>query len=231
MNSGLESRAVTNHFRTFGLVLPALVGGTLAGCASSPDLTRPYEIRPLTSDGAPASRKEIVIERTGVRIVLEALGDEERSRWLSEVAAIPTDPLLTRAGDKDFVTFRLRVEASGPDAVNLESQAIRIWSPDGKISGAPLDYTRAYEILRPDIESAPDAADLRKFMKGLIDGPVHVASGRFREGLLVFPEPPAEMIEMILELSFVHVGTSTHQIKIPLIKVFDAEEEPHTPRT
>ncbi|RMF73141.1 MAG: hypothetical protein D6738_09600 [Acidobacteria bacterium] len=203
--------------------LPIALAAALAACATRPPDMRPYLLLPVTADGVPlAADTPVRIEHPGVRLEIEALTPRGRELWLRERAGIEQDPLAARADGERFLTVRLSVEATADVPVHFESQSIRLWQTDRTISTAALDYTRAYELLRRDIEGpGPAAEQMRRFMRGLLDGAVDVPAGGRREGLLVFPRLPVPKDGMILlEIPFLQSGSRTYKVRVPFTVSF-----------
>ncbi len=205
-----------------------LLGVALASCATRPPDTRPYLLVPVTAEGTPlAAGTAVRVEHPGVEIEVEALTPRAREIWLREEAGLDQDPLASLARTGRFLTIRLRLTATGDQPVHLESQSIRLWQTDRTVNTPALDYTRAYELLRSDIESSgPGAGELERFMRGLLDGSIDVPPGGRREGLLVFPRPPVpEDGMMMLEIPFLQAGSRTFQVRIPFTITFPGTGE------
>ncbi len=200
-------------------VLLVLLPALLAGCATGPPPWRPFR---LASPGdAKVTRKVL----PGVEIELEPLDAAGRRAWLRDRLGTTEDPLARLPGGERLVTIRAAFRATGELPVHVETGAIHLWPDRGKWPVAPLDYTRAWDLLRPDRETGPARATVDAFMKGLLDGPVDLRGpGESREGLLVFPEPPREARTLVLEIPFLQVGARTHRVRVPFRKVFPAGE-------
>ena len=191
----------------------ALLG--LAGCASGPPPWRPFHL------AAPGDLAVVRQSLPGVEIELEPLDAPARRAWLRDRLGVSEDPLARLPHGERLVTFRALFRATGELPVHVETGAIHLWPDRGDWPVAPLDYTRAWELLRPDRETGPARETVDRFMRGLLDGPVDLrVPGETREGLLVFPEPPREARALVLEIPFVQVGARTHRVRIPFRKVF-----------
>jgi len=189
----------------------------LAGCATGPPPWRPFHLAP------PGDRVPVREVLPGVEIELEPLDAAARRAWLRDRLGISEDPLARLPHGERLVTFRALFRATGELPVHVETGAIHLWPDRGNWPVAPLDYTRAWEVLRPDRETGPARQTVDRFMRGLFDGPVDLrAPGEGREGLLVFPEPPREARVLVLEIPFVQVGARTHRVRVPFRKVFPA---------
>ncbi len=220
MKDSLSTAPRACSVATAAIVSAALLAG--AGCATTPP-SGPFELWAVGPEGRPVAIAEpVTVVRPGVRIDLRPLSDAERAEWLRRYADLDADPLAGLAG-ASLLTIRARFSATGELPVHVESQSLRL-IPDGKGAGtAPLDYTRAFELLRPDQRELPDKEKIDRFMRGLLDGPVDVAPGRAREGLLVFPEPDPEARLLVLVLPFVQVGSETHRTSLPFRRVYLSE--------
>ncbi|MDQ7006465.1 MAG: hypothetical protein Q9Q40_04475 [Acidobacteriota bacterium] len=202
------------------LLLPVLVCALLGNCAGSRPPAGPWVMAPLDAQGRPLAPSSVVrFDRPGLHVEVQALSASERAAWIRRRFPDTGDPLAGRRDRRRWLTLRLTIAATGDLPVHLETQSLRLWPDKGRVSTAPLDYTRAFEWLRPDRESGPAASEVRRFMQGLLDGPVDLAPGSRREGLLIFPEPSPEARRLLLELPFVQVGSTTHRIRIPFDKV------------
>jgi hypothetical protein len=210
------------------LLAALLAAGVLAGsgCASDPaPPPEPYRLNPVGTAGQALPPEEpLVVVREGVRLRVQSLGARDREVWLRRKVGTDEDPLAALEGGARFLTLRVGLEATGEEPVHLETQSIRLILSGQGAGVAALDAPRAYEILRPSIEGrAPERGELRRFMKGLLDGAVTVPAGSSREGLLVFPEPPATREEppaFVLELPFLQVGSTTHRLRLPFVPLF-----------
>ena len=202
------------------LLMPIIAFALLGGCAGHKPPAGPWVLAPLGAQGQPLDPDSVVrVDRPGLHIEVRALSDAERAAWIAQRFAGGRDPLAGQGGARKWLTLHLVVAATGELPVHLETQSLRLWPDKGRINTAPLDYTRAFELLRPDRQSGPAAAEIRQFMKGLLDGPIDLPPGSRRDGLLIFPEPSAEASRLLLELPFVQVGATTHRIRIPFDKV------------
>ncbi len=201
-------------YRAAALLL-ALASLVFAGCASGPPPWRPFRLA--------APRDVPVVRETlpGVEIELEPLDATARRAWLRDRLGIADDPLARLPHGERLLTVRALFRSTGEMPVHVETGAIHLWPDRGNWPVAPLDYTRAWELLRPDRETGPARETVDRFMRGLLDGPVDLrAAGESREGLLVFPEPPREARVLVLEIPFVQVGARTHRVRVPFRKVF-----------
>ncbi|UCF69073.1 MAG: hypothetical protein JSV80_07255, partial [Acidobacteriota bacterium] len=142
-----------------------------------------------------------------------------RAMWLREHHEIDDDPLAA-APRGSLQAFRVRITANGRLSVHVQTQGVRLWPERGEQGVPPLDYTRAYELLRVGHQGGAQPADVDRLMRGVLDGAIQVPAGRAREGLLVFPEPPVESRAMQLELPFVQVGAETHRLRVPFAKLY-----------
>lgn len=196
-----------------------LVLVALAGCASTPDeVPAPYLLAPLSGTGEMLPHETPVrVERPGILVELQSLSERERELWLRENTGLDQDP-LQQLRRRRFLTLRARFEATGDKPLHVEIQSIRLWQVDSDASSPTLDYPRAYDLLRPDLESSPDAAEVERFMRGLLDGALDLPPGGSKEGLLVFPElprSPGESVAFTLEMPFLQAGSTTHRVRIP----------------
>ncbi|RMG48952.1 MAG: hypothetical protein D6718_00770 [Acidobacteria bacterium] len=190
--------------------LPGLLAALAAGCAAAPP-PGPYVWRPVGTAAGTVS-----VSRPGVDLEIEPLTAPERALWLRRTQGLDEDPLATRGGR--YLTLRVRLRATGDQPVHLETQSAMLWA-EGAPPAKPLDYTRAFELLEgPDAEP-PDSDDVARLMRGLLDGPVEVAPGEVREGLLVFPEPRAAGETLVLEFPFLQVGPASHRVRVALGKI------------
>ena len=191
----------------------------LAACASGPPPWRPFR---LAAPGGAASVRQAL---PGVEIELTPLDAAGRRTWLREHLGVTRDPLAAIPHGERLVTIAARFRSTGALPVHVETGAIRLVPDRGHWPVAPLDYTRAWEALRPDRETGPRREAVDRFMRGLLDGPVDLRRpGETREGLLVFPEPDRESRALALEIPFVQVGSTTHRVRVPFLKVFPAED-------
>lgn len=190
-----------------------------AGCSARPvEPAPPYMLQPVDGAGAPLEAETpVVVEHPGVRVVVQSLSMRGRELWLRQNTGLDLDPLSKAPEGSRFLTVRLRLDANGDQPVHVESGSIRLWHSGGQANSPALDYPRAYELLRPDIESAgPDAADVERFMRGLFDGAVDLPPGAAKEGILVYPEPPLPKEGgFVLEIPFLQVGSKTYRVKVP----------------
>ena len=215
-----ESRALFRQFaaRAFGAAAVLL----LASCASAPP-GGPFELWPVGPGGNAIPLDEAIRwEKPGVQIVVEPLTTRQREAWLRRHAGTEGDPLDRPAGPT-LITFRMRLTATADKPVHLETQSVRLIPDEGGAGKAPFDYTRAFELLRPDQTEGPAREEIDLFMRGLLDGPVIVTPGTAREGLVVFPDPSPESRLVVLVVPFVQVGGETHEMKLAFEKIFTAE--------
>ncbi len=207
-----------------GSVLAAAALLLAPSCASAPP-GGPFELWPVGPDGAAMrTNEEIRWEKPGVRIAVEPLTKSQREQWLRRHAGTDGDP-IERPGGSPLITFRMRLTATADQPVHLETQSLRLIPDEGGGGGgeAPFDYTRAFELLRPDRTEGPAREEIDLFMRGLLDGPVDVAPGTAREGLVVFPDPSEMSRLVVLIVPFVQVGGETHQFRLAFEKIFAAE--------
>ena len=191
----------------------------LTGCAAGSAIKGPFRLVPLASDGRTlAAGTSVRHVQPGLLVELRAIDSQQRGEWIREHVPGAGDPLAKLPGGDRFLTFVMRLGATGDLPVHLETQSLRLWPDKGRLSTAPLDYTRAFELLRPDRESGAAAAQVRAFMRGLLDGPIDVLPGKEREGLLIFPGPSPEATRLLFELPFVQVGSTTYRVRIPFDK-------------
>ncbi len=196
-----------------------------AGCGPKRDPLAPYDLIPVAGGAfRVAGTTRVLVDKPGVSLELESMDDAERAAWLRARLELEHDPLVRHGFAPRFVTFRMRVKATSELPVHIETQAARIWSDRGRLNDAPLDYTRAFELLRPDRGTAPEAAEIKTFMRGLYDGSIDLTEGETIEGLLVFPIPDPDSKEVMLELPFVQTGSETHRLQIPFVKRYKADE-------
>ena len=189
------------------------------GCAAGPATKGPFRLVPLASDGRALSGGTPVRHvQPGLLVELRAIDSRQRGEWLQEHVPGAGDPLARLPGGDRFLTFVMRLGATSDLPVHIETQSLRLWPDKGRLSTAPLDYTRAFELLRPDRESGAEAAQVQAFMRGLLDGPIDVPPGGEREGLLIFPGPSPEATRLLFELPFVQVGSTTYRVRIPFDK-------------
>jgi len=202
------------HRRIFLLVLMTVL--ILSACRKRLDPEAPYVLIPIGSQGRLLPEHSPVrIVKEGITLEVTALTAPQRSAWLRRRLEIDQDPLVRRGLSDRFLTFRLVLRATGKLPVHIESQSIRLW-PGLKEGGiSPLDYTRVYELLRPDKESAANAKEVENFMRGIYDGPIYIDPGQGREGLLLIKKPSAYAEHFLLKLSFVQVGSKTLQVSFP----------------
>ncbi len=199
----------------------------LSACASAPVADRPFEVVAMAPDGSLLAQEATVrAERPGVLVELNPLSSSQRAEWIKRRLKLEEDPLIRRGLGDHFLTFRMVIRATGDLPVHLETQSIRLWPDDHSASRAPLDYTRSYDLLRPDRESSPDESEVKGFMRGLYDGPVYLDAGEGREGLLLFPNLSTASERMIMELPFIQVGSKTHKIQLPFSKHFLDPDDP-----
>jgi hypothetical protein len=203
-------------------VLLFLAWSLAAACASTlPE--GPFRLWAVASDGeARPITDPLRWEADGFRIEVQPLTTEQRGRWLAQHAQVDRDP-LSGSDLTALVTFRVRIKATGDLPVHIETQHLRLLA-EGKGGGtAPIDYTRAYELLGPDQRDQAYRRSVEQFMRGLLDGSIDVPPGRVREGLLVFPDPSAEARLLVLHFPFVQVGAETHRNSVPFEKMFESE--------
>jgi hypothetical protein len=204
--------------RTLPLLALALV---IAGCASTAPPEGPYVLRPLGEGGEQLPPGEPrLVEVDGARVSVTPLTGEELERWRGRV-----EPAGSIRELPELIVLRLTVTATRDLPVHLETQSIVLHEQQGP-AALPLDYTRAYELVRTDIETSPDPADVERLMEGALDGAVDVPPGATRSGLLVFPAQPrvAERGAFLLDLPFLQVGSTTHRLRIPFVAEPLAEE-------
>lgn len=197
-------------------VVGLIVVGLGWGCASAPPRTGTYHLVLADQAGKPlAVPGPLQAGPPGVSVELEPLTAEGRAAWLASRAGVTPDPFAA-AAPREFLAVRVVLAATSGLPVHWESQGTRLWPKDGHPDVAPLDYTRAYEWLRPDRAGT----GLDRVMKGLFDGPVQLAPGERREALLVFPAPALRRREVLLEIPFLQVGETTHRLRILLLAVY-----------
>jgi hypothetical protein len=203
-------------------VLLLLAWSLASACASAPP-GGPFSLWAVASDGeARPIIDPLRWEADGFRIELQPLTTEQRGRWLAQHAQVDRDP-LSGSDLAALVTFRVRISATGDLPVHIETQNLRLLA-EGKGGGtAPIDFTRAYELLRPDQRDQSYRRSVEQFMRGLLDGSIDVQPGRAREGLLVFPDPSSEARLLVLHFPFVQVGAETHRNSVPFEKIFESE--------
>jgi len=218
------NRRIARPLRSSSLLPGVLASGLLlAGCASGPP-PGPFELWPLGPDGEPRpAEAPISWQQQGVRLELQPIAAAERGAWLDENADYEGTVVHFPAGSS-LVGFSVTLAATGDLPVRLETRSLRLLA-DGKGGGtAPLDYTRAYELFRPDRQGPEAAMQLERFMKGIFDGAVDVPAGSTRRGMLVFPDPSAEADELVLVVPFLQVGAETHRTRLGFAKVYGSGE-------
>lgn len=210
-----------------GLPFILLLCAALAGCASQLP-TGPFRLVALDEVGAQAAVAYAVAEEDGFRLRVRPLNKE--LDWLERRVQGTSPVMMTQLGvsrerDADnaspsLIGFDVTIEATGKLPVHLQSQGIRLWLAPDEPGPAPLDYTRAYELLRPDAEGGDDP-QVAQFMKGLLDGSVDVAPGKTHQGLLVFPNPLPVSELLLMDISFIQVGSETHRVQLRFLKLYE----------
>lgn len=224
MNGPFEPCGAIGRRSVAVAVATSLLALLLAGCATTPEPPPgPYVLQPLGPEGTRLPlATEMRISHEGVLAQIRSFSPRDRELWLRRKTGVDLDPLAAAPRGSRFVTLRLRLAATGSVPVHLETQTIRIRYDEDEPGIPPLDYTRVYELLRPDIESGgPDEAEVRRFMRGVLDGSVSVAPGEKVEGLLVFPEPPPpDEGVLLLEVPFLQAGSKTHPSRLRYTTLF-----------
>lgn len=209
--------------RTVKRALALAIALAAFGCASTPEAPAPpFVLQPVDDAGtALPIETPLLVEHPGVKLTLQSLTARGRELWLRQNTGLDLDPLGQAPTGSRFLSVRVRIESTGDMPIHIESQAIRLWLSSGEASSPTLDYTRAYELLRPDIEGpGPAQDDIERFMRGLLDGAIDLLPGQTREGLLVFPEPEwpkQKNAGFVLEIPFLQVGSKSYRVKMPFV--------------
>ena len=204
------------------LAAAALLGA--AGCASLKTPTGPWTLQATDPAGTPLPGGVQSYRTDGVVLELKALTAAERTAFLTTRAGAGSDAFA--GGIKNFLAFHLAVAAPGNLPVHVETQSIRLLPNGGSSMLPPLDYTRAFELLRPERGTLPTGGMVETLMRGVFDGPIDLAAGQSIEGLLIFVEPEGAWEILFLDVPFIQSGADTARSRFYFQKKYEGEATP-----
>lgn len=180
------------------------------GCASTPPSA--WVLEATDARGVPIPGGVQSWSAPGATIEIRSLDDAARTEFLTRRAGAPSDPFA--GSPRRFLAFHLSVAAGATLPVHIETQSIKLLANRGQVIESPLDYTRAYELLRPERGASPTDGAVETLMRGVFDGPIYLAPGRSIEGLLIFAEPDDMWDIVLLDLPFVQIGPETSRFQL-----------------
>jgi hypothetical protein len=160
----------------------------------------------------------------GIVLEIKPFTDAERTAFLTQRAGAAGDAFA--GGVKHFLTFHLTVAATGAVPAHVETQSIRLLPNGGSSMLPPLDYTRAFELLRPERGTLPSEGMVETLMRGVFDGPIDLAAGQSIEGLLIFVEPEGSWDILFLDVPFIQAGADTGRSRFYFQKKYEGEAAP-----
>jgi hypothetical protein len=209
--------------RLAALLLPAALLAA-AGCASLAPPTGPWTLQATDPAGTPLPGGVQTYRAEGIALEIRSLTDAERTAFLTQRAGAAGD--VFAGGIKNFLTFRLTVAATGNVPAHVETQSIRLLPNGGSSMLPPLDYTRAFELLRPERGTLPSEGMVETLMRGVFDGPIDLAAGQSLEGLLIFVEPEGTWDILFLDVPFIQAGAETGRSRFYFQKKYEGEATP-----
>jgi hypothetical protein len=195
-----------------------------AGCASLKTPTGPWALQATDPAGQALPGGAQVYRAEGVLLQIKPLTEAERTTFLTTRAGAAGDPYA--GGARSFLTFHVAAAAPGAVPVHVETQSIRLIPNGGSSMLPPLDYTRAFELLRPDRGTLPSEGTVETLMRGVFDGPIDLAAGQSIEGLLIFVEPETSWDIVVLDVPFIQAGADTGRGRFYFRKVYESEAPP-----
>jgi len=195
-----------------------------AGCASLQTPTGPWTLQATDPAGTPLPGGVQIYRAEGIALEIKPLTDAERTAFLTQRAGAAGDAFT--GGVKRFVTFHLAVAAPGVVPAHVETQSIRLLPNGGSAMLPPLDYTRAFELLRPERGTLPAEGMVETLMRGVFDGPIDLAAGQSIEGLLIFVEPEGSWDILFLDVPFIQAGADTGRSRFYFQKKYEGDATP-----
>ncbi len=196
--------------------------GAATGCAST--APQAWVLEATDARGVPIPGGVQSWSAPGARLEIRPLDDAARTAYLVQRAGAASDPFATSS--RRFLAFQLTVAAGATLPVHIETQSIKLLANRGQVVESPLDYTRAYELLRPERGGSPADGAVESLMRGIFDGPIDLPPGRSIEGLLMFAEPKEMWDIVLLDLPFVQVGPDTSRFQFMFQKKYlDGDEK------
>jgi len=195
-----------------------------AGCASLKTPTGPWTLQATDPAGTPLPGGVQSYGAEGVALEIKPVTDAERATFLTTRAGAGSDAFA--GGIKKFLAFHLAVAAPGAVPVHIETQSIRLLPNGGSAMLPPLDYTRAFELLRPERGTLPAEGMVETLMRGVFDGPIDLAAGHSVEGLLIFVEPEGSWEILFLDVPFIQSGANTGRSRFFFQKKYEGETTP-----
>lgn len=195
-----------------------------AGCATLEPPTGPWTLQATDPAGQPLAGGVQTYRADGIVLEIRPLTDAERTAFLTQRAGAAGDAFA--GGVKSFLTFRMTVAATGNVPAHVETQSIRLLPNGGSSMLPPLDYTRAFELLRPERGTLPSEGMVETLMRGVFDGPIDLAAGQSIEGLLIFVEPEGGWDILFLDVPFIQAGADTGRSRFYFQKKYEGEATP-----
>ena len=195
-----------------------------AGCASLQTPTGPWTLQATDPAGTPLPGGVQSYRAEGVALDIRPLTDAERTAFLTTRAGAAGDAFA--GGVRKFLAFHVAVSAPGAVPVHVETQSIRLLPNGGSSMLPPLDYTRAFELLRPERGTLPTGGMVETLMRGVFDGPIDLAAGQSIEGLLIFVEPESWWDILFLDVPFIQAGADTGRSRFFFQKKYEGEATP-----
>ena len=205
-----------------GLLAAAL--WAVAGCASLETPSGPWTLQATDPAGHPLPGGAQTYRSEGVLLQIKPLTEAERTAFLTTRAGAAGDAFA--GGVRKFLAFHVAVSAPGAVPVHVETQSIRLLPNGGSSMLPPLDYTRAFELLRPERGTLPTGGMVETLMRGVFDGPIDLAAGQSIEGLLIFVEPESWWDILFLDVPFIQAGADTGRSRFFFQKKYEAEATP-----